>query len=75
MLAGGDDDLPWMKLAEGVKSGKTPVELAWGTGIWQNFKDRPERDHIFAQAMVSSQGPLSSKLSHDSNAWPGCQTC
>lgn len=54
MLAGGDDDLPWMKLAEGVKVGKTPFELAWGTGIWQYFKDRPDREHIFAQAMVSS---------------------
>ncbi|KAK9842173.1 hypothetical protein WJX84_009092 [Apatococcus fuscideae] len=52
MHLGNDSDLPWMKLAEGVKLGKLPFELAWGKDVWQYLKEHPEREHIFSQAMA-----------------------
>ena len=58
-LAGNDSDLPWLKLAEGIKAGKTPCELAHGKDIWQYFKAHPDREHIFSQAMVSAWQALS----------------
>ena len=54
LLTENDGDLPWLKLAEGVKAGKTPCELAYGKGLWQYFKEHPEREHVFSQAMVSA---------------------
>lgn len=54
LLVAADGDPAWSKLTDGVKAGEMPFELAHGTGPWQYFKEKPEREHIFSQAMVSS---------------------
>ncbi|KAK9822555.1 hypothetical protein WJX74_004228 [Apatococcus lobatus] len=60
MHLAADGDLAWAKLAEGVKTDKLPFELANGMGIWQYFKENPEREQVFSKAMATQDQLMTS---------------
>ena len=67
MLAvAADCDPAWVRLADGVKKGQTPIELALGQSAWEYFETDPEKEHVFSQAMVSSL-PLRSVICSAAN--------
>lgn len=52
--AANDFDPAWTQLIDGVKTGQEPFKLHYGTDIWQYYKERPENEKMFSQAMVRS---------------------
>lgn len=52
----------WARLLEGVREGRNPFELEFGTDIWSYRRDHPEEAAIFNRAMNSLTGTMTESL-------------
>ncbi len=52
----------WARLIDGVRTGKNPFELEFGTDIWSYRRQHPEETTIFNRAMNSLSGTASDAI-------------
>ncbi|NOK17504.1 methyltransferase [Corallococcus carmarthensis] len=64
MLSDKSHWLPWGLLPEAVRTGRSPVQAALGSDIWEHLARHPDEAKHFAQAMGNLSGLVASELTH-----------